>query len=332
VRLSLLLLEKRLRFHAAIRRQVRGQRRRDFATRNPWHHVFRHLPEGGVASVGPFAFSDSYRRSEWFNEWAKPQGYGDSIGCHVVRQQDFSCFVSIRRDVRKGTFTRSQIAVAKTVLPHFGTALKCWAHVERERHVAQSFAQALDTICTAVFIVDEDGRLLRMNSAAEQHLRRGTGLISARGYLKTRHHPSAGVLRDAVRAAALRGSASGSSLTNVINPREDGQHAIVRVLPIVSKSSWDNFAPRGGTVALFVTDADTRQERPVELFASAHSLTARETRVLEIIVEGCGLPEAAKRLGIAVTTARTHLQEVFRKTGTRKQSELIRLFVDTAEI
>jgi hypothetical protein len=31
-----------------------------FAPRNPWDHVFRHRPEGDVASVGDFAFSDSY--------------------------------------------------------------------------------------------------------------------------------------------------------------------------------------------------------------------------------------------------------------------------------
>ena len=43
------------------------------------------------------------------------------------------------------------IALAKTVLPHFGAALKCWAHVERERQVTQSFARALDAISTAVF-------------------------------------------------------------------------------------------------------------------------------------------------------------------------------------
>jgi len=37
---------------------------------------------------------------------------------------------------------------------------------------------------------------------------------------------------------------------------------------------------------------------------------------------------AAKRLGIAPTTARTHLQRLFAKTGTARQSELVR-FVAT---
>jgi hypothetical protein len=129
-----------------------------FAPRNPWDHVFRQRPEGDVRSVGAFAFSAAYRRSEWFNDWAKPQGYGDSIGCHVVRQREFSCFLSIRRDDRRGIFSPAEIALARTIVPHIGHALKAWAQVERERQISQSFAQALNGISTAVFIVDADGR------------------------------------------------------------------------------------------------------------------------------------------------------------------------------
>jgi DNA-binding CsgD family transcriptional regulator len=53
-------------------------------------------------------------------------------------------------------------------------------------------------------------------------------------------------------------------------------------------------------------------------------------RFLAIIIEGDGLIKAAEILGIAVTTARTHLQEIFGKTGTSKRAELVRLFFDTS--
>jgi DNA-binding CsgD family transcriptional regulator len=303
-----------------------------FAARNPWDHIFRHRPEADVGCVGDFAFSDSYRRSEWFNEWAKPQGYGDNIGCHVVRQKEFSCFLSIRRNESKGVFSTRDVALAKAVLPHFGPALKCWAHVERERHIRQSFAEALNGISTAVFIVGEDGRLLHVNCAAELHLSHGNGLISSRGYLRTRAHQSAVPLRDAIRAATKPSSLSHTPLSNVLIPQEDGGRPVIaRVLPISSRDSWGSFAPRAGVAALFVTDPGVRRERPIDLFASIHSLTATEARVLAIIIEGDGLTKAAEMLGVAATTARTHLQEIFRKTGASKQAELVRLFFDTTD-
>jgi DNA-binding CsgD family transcriptional regulator len=114
-------------------------------------------------------------------------------------------------------------------------------------------------------------------------------------------------------------------------PREDGGRLVIaRVLPISSRSSWGSFAPRAGVAAVFVTDTDWKRERPVDLFASIHSLTAREAQILAIIIEGDGLIKAAEILGIAVTTARTHLQEIFGKTGTSKRAELVRLFFDTS--
>jgi DNA-binding CsgD family transcriptional regulator len=301
-----------------------------FAARNPYDHVFRHRPEGDVRNVGAFAFSASYRRSEWFNEWAKPQGYGDSIGCHLVRQKDFSCFLSVRRLDRLGAFSPAELALAKATVPHFGHALKVLAQVERERLSSQSFAQALDGISAAVFIVDTNGKILRMNCVAEAHISAESGLASNRGHLGARHHGAAMALLNAIRGARQPPSLSQAVGTNIIVPREDGRRPlIVRVMPIASRAAWGDFAPRAGVAAVFVTDPEMQRERPIDLFAAAYSLTARERAILSIIVEGEGLPRAAETLGVAVTTARTHLQQIFQKTGTVRQAELVRLFFDT---
>jgi DNA-binding CsgD family transcriptional regulator len=46
-------------------------------------------------------------------------------------------------------------------------------------------------------------------------------------------------------------------------------------------------------------------------------------------VGGEALVQAAAKLGIAISTARTQLQQVFAKTRTSRQAELIRIFLDT---
>ena len=59
-------------------------------------------------------------------------------------------------------------------------------------------------------------------------------------------------------------------------------------------------------------------------------LTRRESEVALTIVAGHGLRAAAQQLGIALTTARTHLQHVFEKTNTRRQSELTSLILQVS--
>lgn len=79
---------------------------------------------------------------------------------------------------------------------------------------------------------------------------------------------------------------------------------------------------------LTVDDPESAMERNVAQVSEACGLTPTEERMLALIVEGLDTIVAARRLGIAPTTARTHLQRLFTKTGTARQSELVR-FVAT---
>jgi DNA-binding CsgD family transcriptional regulator len=59
--------------------------------------------------------------------------------------------------------------------------------------------------------------------------------------------------------------------------------------------------------------------------AAAYGLTPAETRLLESLLAGRNLAETATSLGVALTTAKTHLDRIFQKTGVRRQAELMRL-------
>ncbi len=53
----------------------------------------------------------------------------------------------------------------------------------------------------------------------------------------------------------------------------------------------------------------------------------REAQVAEKLAEDKDAREAAEELGISEVTARNHIARALGKTGTKKQSELIRLLL-----
>jgi len=59
--------------------------------------------------------------------------------------------------------------------------------------------------------------------------------------------------------------------------------------------------------------------------ATAFGLTPAETRVLASLLASRTLAETAQVLGIAASTARTHLDNIFSKTGVTRQADLMRL-------
>ena len=68
---------------------------------------------------------------------------------------------------------------------------------------------------------------------------------------------------------------------------------------------------------------------PGEAFAKLYGLTGSELRVLLAMAPGLSVKEAAEVLGIGETTAKTHLQHIYAKTGTSKQTELMHLFMSS---
>ena len=74
----------------------------------------------------------------------------------------------------------------------------------------------------------------------------------------------------------------------------------------------------------------SRAPLPGEAFAKLYGLTGSELRVLLAMSPGLGVKQAAEILGIGDTTAKTHLQHIYAKTNTSKQTELMNLFMSSA--
>ena len=53
-------------------------------------------------------------------------------------------------------------------------------------------------------------------------------------------------------------------------------------------------------------------------------LTAAETRVAKVILEGATYDEAASALFVSPRTIETHLRQIYRKVGVRSRSEMTR--------
>ena len=65
----------------------------------------------------------------------------------------------------------------------------------------------------------------------------------------------------------------------------------------------------------------------VDAVAAAFNLTPAEIRTLERLLGGRSPAEIADELGVALPTVRTHLSNIFAKTGTARQLDLVLLAV-----
>jgi DNA-binding CsgD family transcriptional regulator len=71
----------------------------------------------------------------------------------------------------------------------------------------------------------------------------------------------------------------------------------------------------------------SRRLRDLSAVAPHYGLTRAETRLLQALVKGDTIGAYAKRAGITLNTAKGYLKQLFRKTSTTRQSNLVRLIL-----
>ncbi|HEU0205026.1 MAG TPA: helix-turn-helix transcriptional regulator [Burkholderiaceae bacterium] len=133
----------------------------------------------------------------------------------------------------------------------------------------------------------------------------------------------AGAASDRLEAALLRAQWGEASdvLVTVWAARRPALRR-VRVLPVTACDAVPNLSD---AAALLMIDPPPDGARLSSVLERLFDLTPAERRVFGLLLADRSPREIAGELRIAVTTVRAHLQSLFAKTGTRRQSELVAL-------
>jgi DNA-binding CsgD family transcriptional regulator len=105
---------------------------------------------------------------------------------------------------------------------------------------------------------------------------------------------------------------------------DDLRPLLLIAAPLRPPGTFTNSNEAAGGV-VFISDPDWVDNPSVDSLRQAFNLTYREAQTAIAIADGHGLQAAADAMGVALTTARSQLQEAFAKTGTSHQAELAAL-------
>ena len=212
-----------------------------------------------------------------------------------------------------------EISAFRRILPH----LKRVGALALARGAAQAHG-ALDALslvnCPAI-LLDNGGRIVRMNEGAELLL--PSAFQVAKGALIPLHPAARGAFRTLVAVVtAPERSHQLPASGPVTIPREAARPLIVRAAPIVG-AGRDLF--RRAKAILMLADPDRNTKVDSEALRRIFGMTQAEARVAQRLVRGESLEEISNAYNVSKTTARTHLREIFSKTQTRRQAELAAL-------
>ncbi len=282
----------------------------------------------GEVRYGHWVVSDEeLERSEFYNDFFRRFDMHYSFGIKTTFAPDRApIYLSCQRSKRLPAFTERDGAVLKLLLPHLQRAFALHHQMISMRSGMAALGASLDMFDHAVFGLDQTGRVVLSNPHGEALLRTGDGLVHRDGHLaacspaQDQHLQS--LLRSVLAPELSLGLSSGSAL--LLNRASGSPPLRVTVVPFVSSLAIGH----GAVVALMlVSDPNSRPTPRSALLQALYGLTPTETRVAAHLLQGIELREASERLRMSLETARFHLKRIFAKTGTRRQTELVRLML-----
>jgi DNA-binding CsgD family transcriptional regulator len=274
------------------------------------------LLERGVVDDLDVLDPDEIQRHPYYQEFLAPLGLQWFAGVKIASETDVWC-LSVQRRNEQGPFSDNE----KHQLARLSHRLSSSAVLSRtlSTAAADGALDAFDMCRTAVVLINRRGEVFRANQSAE-HLLVGDVRIS-RGKLTARDERATSTLDRTLHDLIWR--REGSALAApVLLPRQ-GQRPLLAYPVKLSKLTSNALADCHCAVVL--VDPDKRG-RPLEATLQAsYRLTDAEARLAARLAAGTSLATAASELGIAKETSRSQLKNVFMKTGTHRQAELVAL-------
>ena len=96
----------------------------------------------------------------------------------------------------------------------------------------------------------------------------------------------------------------------------------VTVIPV---RTIDLGTSKGAAAVAFIVDPAQKVRPRTEILRDLFRMTPAECRVALLLSDGKSLPEIAQILGVSRNTLKTQVASVYSKTGTSRQSQLVRL-------
>jgi DNA-binding CsgD family transcriptional regulator len=262
-------------------------------------------------------------RSAMYRQYLAPRGIEELVRLDIFSDPCHNQSISLARPWTSGPFTSGELAFARALMPHLQRVAALHAHVESTTEIARTAIDALDGAQAPLLLLDAKGRVVHASAEADRLLHEADGLSAGRDGLYATTPALSARLRALLARAAGSGRAPGVSGALRLR-RPSGKPDLVLVaIPTRSRS----FGPDIGraSIVLQITDPLARPMQDPAILIDAFDLTPAEAIVAVDLLYGLSVGEAAAKRGRSVATMRTHLASVLAKTGTARQSDLVRL-------
>lgn len=264
--------------------------------------VYAYAELDGVAEPGADRFREEFLRAADF-EHLLIFRVTEPGGCNI--------WVTAARGAAAKPFDAADRALCARLARALQPALACHTALLNRETEAQIYRRIADLLSFGVITLESDGRVMAMDEAASRRIAETSELAVTKGRLHATHDDA--LLQRRIAGALAEGEAGTVHLGDA-----DGLDLLVVPLP-----RRDDASPRAVHVMVYLSGRNGAGRDISSPLARLFALSDTQARLAMLLANGYRLSDAAGKIGITEQTARTYSKEIFQRTGTTRQGELI---------
>lgn len=269
--------------------------------------------------------SSEYRKTELYEDFSRPNGVYYTCWSAVEQSESIGAGLGFIRPEDAKPFAAKDVNLLNLLNPHLTKAFRLQRTIAEATRQNEALLSSVAHLDVGVIAIGCDGRVTNLSAPAKRIIDEEDGIRVRSGRLQATVRSDDERLQQMLRAAANVLVDGAPPASTMLIERGTGKRALkVSVFPFVSKLLLAEDRPE---VLVLLSDPSAKPGSRAVVMRSLYGLTPTESRLADLLLEGCDVSEAADRAGVTRETGRFHLKRIMAKTGTRRQTELVRLML-----
>lgn len=186
---------------------------------------------------------------------------------------------------------------------------------------------ALDCTDVGVILVDNGAHVIFANEAATELLDASDGLSNHNGQLRATHIGDGINLQAALSHIGIGRAAADRTMHAPLLAfrRKSGPPLVATILPTRAEA----MEPREVAATVYIVDPAIDTTKKLSALCRLYGLSPVETTLVCHLARGDTIADAAQKMHIREQTARGYTKQIFVKTGTNRQTELVAMMLSS---
>ena len=267
--------------------------------------------------------------NEFYENFFVPQNIYYVAGANVIQDETRHGGLAFHRSLDAGDFSDTDLKTIQKWLPHIQRTFAIYRKFVYHQTSDSIVTSVLSVVSNGIVLFDRFAKVVRHNDQAARFLTKTDVMALTDGQLSLENEDDTVALRQMIMRAVhdkveISGKLSDSKTIRVDSPP---RHVRLVMVPLTNTDPAKQKIEPMIKAAMFIHDPDGEAPLSLDSLSKAFELSTAEARIARDIANGSSVDDIANKNHRSVNTVKSQLKAVFRKTGTSRQSDLVRLLL-----